>query len=384
MVAAVVVLFAFFAASARSERIFSARAGPITFPQNVHDSKFLVAYRPPPEDGSIPVAEPGKESVVMTDSEGQKFLCILPHVADGAAEGGRNTSTAEGSGTAAGGGGAMAEPPVRKTPEELLGALRELPCFYRMEGWWTYELCFKKWMRQYHTENDKIVAEFYLGRWDAEKTADLHSGSQNADSSDTFMQKDPRSLSAAQRYHAHVYTDGTPCDLTNEKRQTEVRYVCSEDGNNYIASIKEAPTCHYQVIIHTTVLCSHPLFKKQTEPMHYINCHAFPPSSGTLAAMADTSQTPSHPSAPPPTPSPAPLSDADDPAQAIGANWDAKDFLKGEKSSRGASSEEQKRGNDVQDEGEMEGSDEEDEEAGEELVEIDPEEEELEHELTEL
>ena len=36
-----------------------------------------------------------------------------------------------------------------KRPSELLEALDGV-CFYRVEDWWTYELCYKKAVRQFH------------------------------------------------------------------------------------------------------------------------------------------------------------------------------------------------------------------------------------------
>jgi protein OS-9 len=99
----------------------------------------------------------------------------------------------------------------------------------------------------------QLVQEFVLGSFDEEATAALHQESPNVS-----LQKDPRSQSAAQRYHAHVYTNGTICDLTDQRRETEVRFVCSETGRALINSIKEAPTCKYTVVFHAPMLCKHP------------------------------------------------------------------------------------------------------------------------------
>lgn len=49
-------------------------------------------------------------------------------------------------------------------------------CFYRAEEWWTYELCFKKAVRQYHKEaaapdaSDGALIQFSLGSFNAELT----------------------------------------------------------------------------------------------------------------------------------------------------------------------------------------------------------------------
>ena len=36
-------------------------------------------------------------------------------------------------------------------------------CFYRLEDWWTYELCYQKHVRQFHREKDVLTAEYLLG-----------------------------------------------------------------------------------------------------------------------------------------------------------------------------------------------------------------------------
>jgi Glucosidase II beta subunit-like protein len=44
-------------------------------------------------------------------------------------------------------------------PLPLLVCLPGMLCFYRIEDWWTYELCYKKHVRQFHKEGEKIVTE---------------------------------------------------------------------------------------------------------------------------------------------------------------------------------------------------------------------------------
>lgn len=39
-------------------------------------------------------------------------------------------------------------------------------CYYRIEEWWTYELCYKKKLRQYHKDSGKVVSQYLLGRYD--------------------------------------------------------------------------------------------------------------------------------------------------------------------------------------------------------------------------
>ncbi|MBA0817055.1 hypothetical protein Gohar_001649, partial [Gossypium harknessii] len=95
------------------------------------------------------------------------------------------------------------------------------------------------------------VQEFVLGVYDEKATAAF-----NQNLSDISTLKDPRSKDASQRYHAHQYTNGTACDLTNHPRETEVRFVCSEP-RAMISSITELSTCKYALTIQCPMLCKH-------------------------------------------------------------------------------------------------------------------------------
>ena len=64
------------------------------------------------------------------------------------------------------------------------------------------------------------------------------------------------------------YNEGDACDITGEPRQTEVRYVCAEDGKESLASVKEASTCQYLVVVSTPLLCEHAAFKVKQVLLH--------------------------------------------------------------------------------------------------------------------
>ena len=93
-------------------------------------------------------------------------------------------------------GGVLA---AQKSPAELLAPLESL-CLYRIEDWWTYELCYGRrhalssplacaatapsrghsarhlicsWrsVRQFHKEGDALVSEFNLGTYRPERSA---------------------------------------------------------------------------------------------------------------------------------------------------------------------------------------------------------------------
>ena len=84
------------------------------------------------------VAVPPK-SVVMTKKDGKRYRCYLP------SEGGAPSAADE----------SLAAP----TPH-IATYLRALKgtCFYRLEGWWTYEFCLLKAVRQFHQEKVKTAS----------------------------------------------------------------------------------------------------------------------------------------------------------------------------------------------------------------------------------
>jgi hypothetical protein len=53
------------------------------------------------------------------------------------------------------------------------------------------------------------------------------------------------------------YVKGTKCDLTNEFRSVEVRFVCNEKANGvtYLGELLEPSTCHYTLQIVTPLVC---------------------------------------------------------------------------------------------------------------------------------
>lgn len=53
-------------------------------------------------------------------------------------------------------------------------AVAEEWCAYRVEDWWTYEVCYKKHVRQYHKEHSKVLSEYLLGQYSAaDSSADI-------------------------------------------------------------------------------------------------------------------------------------------------------------------------------------------------------------------
>lgn len=241
-----------------AEQIFPTHAGGLS--RSSREPKYDIEFHT--EDSPFH-PDDDQESVIMPKKNGDKFQCFLPKVEK--SKSGKPTIHQNMTSL-------ILETEKRfklKTPDELLEALKDR-CFIRQEGWWSYEFCYHKKLRQIHVEDERVVQEFVLGEYDAEATA-----AYNQNLSDVSTLKDPRSKDASQRYHAHQYTNGTTCDLTNEPRETEVRFVCSEP-RAMISSITELSTCKYALTIQCPTLCKHPLFLEERPVWHTINCNPLP------------------------------------------------------------------------------------------------------------
>ncbi|XP_059290581.1 protein OS-9 homolog [Lycium ferocissimum] len=231
-----------------------------SFSRSSKEPKYKIEFHP--EDSPFNPDDDDQETMVLPNKNGEKFLCFLPKV-DKPKNGKlvtHNISSLI----------MDTEKHIKlKTPDELLEVLKDR-CLLRQEGWWSYEFCYENKLRQVHIDDEKVVQEFVLGYYDAAATA-----AYNQNRSDISMLKDPRSKDASQRYHAHIYTNGTKCDLTNDPRETEVRFVCSEP-RAMISSITELSTCKYALTVHSPTLCKHPLFHEERPVWHTINCNKLP------------------------------------------------------------------------------------------------------------
>ncbi|KAL0910218.1 hypothetical protein M5K25_021175 [Dendrobium thyrsiflorum] len=254
-----ILLLIYVLSSVWADGIFASASG-MTFGRSSREPKYKIVFH----SASSPFhPDNEQESLVMTNKEGQSFICFLPVVEETKPL----KPVSQPNSTSL-----ILETDQRikqKTPDELIEGIKE-KCIYRHEGWWSYEFCHQKHVRQLHLEDDKPIQEFLMGVFDPMATADF-----NQNQSDATVLKDPRSKDASQRYHAHVYTNGTLCDLTNQSRETEIRFVCSE-LSVVISSIKEISTCKYVVTIQCPMLCKHPMFHQERPMWHAIHCNEDP------------------------------------------------------------------------------------------------------------
>lgn len=236
---------------------------PVQFLDDEKRPKYIIAVD---RDGDAvePPALPGLRTVTMTDKTGKRYTCKMPAVDQQVAN---TTAEAEQD--------AKQKQQQQSSPSELLDDLTGL-CFYRAEDWWTYEVCYKRHVRQFHREHTqdssmRIAVEYLLGNFN-----------ESGMDTDT-VQVDTSPGQKQLKYVSQLYDNGDTCDLTGGKRQTEVRYSCGEGTKDLIVSIKEPSTCHYVMSVRTPRVCPHPRFRVEQVPVSHVLCSAVP-------AQLDTAQ----------------------------------------------------------------------------------------------
>ena len=241
----------------------------------------------------------GSTSIIVAKKDGKKYHCNLP------------SST----------NATVAADAVQAPTPRVASFLRPLKgtCFYRLEGWWTYEFCFMKSLRQFHQEKHKsptgaettqVTQEYFLGRWSQRGAANGDSDGHGDDgggsargmttSYGNAASADELGVDAKNRksYWSQWYADGTMCDLPGYKkpRETEVRLQCSLGEPSFLASVEEVSTCKYVVHFSTNLLCKHPGFvADETRGVaQLVRCEALAVHGGPLPRKARAPKNAAH------------------------------------------------------------------------------------------
>ncbi|XP_012060048.1 PREDICTED: endoplasmic reticulum lectin 1 [Atta cephalotes] len=150
-------------------------------------------------------------------------------------------------------------------------------CSYRLESYWTYELCHGRYVRQYHEDREgkKIkMQEYYLGTLDKAQRAKLSAYyDEQAKNPNRKLYIPIKKIDGINMPYVEIeMTDGTMCDLNNKPRTVKVLYVCYKHGKHDVYSLKETMSCEYEAIVLSPVLCNHPDYKPQDTGENQITC----------------------------------------------------------------------------------------------------------------
>nr|CAD7258790.1 unnamed protein product [Timema shepardi]CAD7573578.1 unnamed protein product [Timema californicum] len=197
------------------------------------------------------------ETLVVSSENNEKYKCLLPHFQE------KEKDTID---TYSG-----------PSPLQLLQPLfTQLSCSYRLESYWTYEVCHGRYVRQYHEEREgkKVkLQEYYLGRLDNTQFGKLGKELEYLDNRAVEDMPVKKIDGLNMPYLQLNMSDGTECDLNGKKRMTKALYVCYLHGKHEVYSIKETSTCEYEVVVLSPLLCQHPKYKPQESGENVINCH---------------------------------------------------------------------------------------------------------------
>lgn len=232
------------------------------YPSFTDEVPFKITW-PGPEFTLVPTAGvlyKEEDFVIMTTTEKEKYKCLLPSLTDGEEDDEKDYSG--------------------PTPGELLEPLfKRSSCSYRIESYWTYEVCHGKHIRQYHEEKEtgqKInVQEYFLGTMAQKTTTENTEDAEQSKSADEAEVPTKNIEGQLTPYYSLEMGNGTPCVLKqNEARTTSVLYVCHPEAKHEILSVAEVTTCEYEVVVLTPLLCAHPKYRFKSSPVNTIFCQA--------------------------------------------------------------------------------------------------------------
>ncbi|GAB5569613.1 endoplasmic reticulum lectin 1 isoform X1 [Prionailurus iriomotensis] len=244
--------------------LLEASGGGRALPQLSDDIPFRVNW--PGTEFSLPttgVLYKEDNYVIMTTTHKEKYKCILPLVTSGDEEEEKDYKG--------------------PNPRELLEPLfKQSSCSYRIESYWTYEVCHGKHIRQYHEEKEsgqKVnIHEYYLGNMLAKNL--LSEKDQEADEKEKSKEIPTKNIEGQMTpYYPVGMGNGTPCSLKqNRPRSSTVMYICHPESKHEILSVAEVTTCEYEVVILTPLLCNHPKYRFRASPVNDIFCQSLPGS----------------------------------------------------------------------------------------------------------
>lgn len=116
-------------------------------------------------------------------------------------------------------------------------------CLIGGTGWWKYEFCYGRYVRQFHGDTSLI-----LGFFDEDKHKQWI---------DSHPQKLPKPIEQ-RRQLSHFYQGGSVCDKTGKKRETEVVLKCMENAQSpskVSLYLLEPQTCQYILGVESALIC---------------------------------------------------------------------------------------------------------------------------------
>jgi hypothetical protein len=165
-------------------------------------------------------------------------------------------------------------------------------CFTHPDGWWSYKLCWRRDMRQFHADaTGRVEAEFFIG-----KGPDL--AVDNGASDELLYDVDPVNPTRARL--VTEWFNGTECDLTKRPRHMLLVLQCldnvnaanagatsgrahvgsasggrttgGDDGTLAQLNVVETASCAYQATLRHAAFCGVPELRAQPRQETVVRC----------------------------------------------------------------------------------------------------------------
>ena len=191
---------------------------------------------------------------------------------------------------------------LARATDRGLELLREMEgkCMYYVSGWWSYSLCYKRQIKQFHAlpsgsgipsyppMEDPTTHSFILGKFPRRNDdGDIDEEPMHKTTTTDVAELQTRGGS---RYLVQRLEGGTTCDLTGKKRKIEIQFHCHPQSTDRIGWIKELTTCSYLMVVYTPRLCNDVAFlPPQQDEVHTIECREIlsPAEVGDWEAMRE-------------------------------------------------------------------------------------------------
>ena len=123
----------------------------------------------------------------------------------------------------------------------LVKFLKGQHCFLGGQGWWQFEFCYKRHVRQIHRNDDGTEQVVRLGEWDAEY----------------HRKKTLQSSSNGPKFTVAHFDEGDYCEASSAPRKTQVKMICSTKltGGQVSLSLTEPKTCEYILKVESPMFC---------------------------------------------------------------------------------------------------------------------------------
>ncbi|KAF9584723.1 Protein OS-9 [Lunasporangiospora selenospora] len=211
-------------------------------------------------------AQPGT-LVVMKGFDGQRWACTIPPTVVSEPETVKKSAK-------------ELEQENRQAIRRALASIEPLAdvCLQATFYWWTYEFCYRRWIRQYHAalvegmlvpehpDGIFIMAKYQnLPKTNEDPLLPLHRlGStpelKEMTSNPTLVATELDFVNDRQTL-IQRWEYGDVCELTNLPRRVKVQYQCAHVQGDIIHSVIEPSVCNYVMVILVPKLCEDPYFE---------------------------------------------------------------------------------------------------------------------------